>query len=31
MAPMANTDMEGRIFLRLDNEEPIDLKTHSCF
>lgn len=26
MAPMANTDMEGRIFLRLDNEEPIDLK-----
>lgn len=25
LAPMANTDMEGKIFSRLDNREPIDL------
>lgn len=25
IAPMANTDMEGKIYLRLDNEAPIDL------
>lgn len=25
LAPMANTDLEGKIFSRLDNKEPIDL------